>query len=116
MTVTTSQLISKAIAMSLKEKQAIPSKVNHSLYKPSKLPLNKLKAPDYDSGEMVQAPYFFNEDGLLCISLEENVFVGDYYGEFGTGDPYISDSIEEWAKQNGGYWEWINPGSIMFIK
>lgn len=116
MTATTFQLTSKAIAMSLKERQVIPAKINHSSYDPHKLPLEKLQALDYDSSEMVQAPYFFDEDGFLCLSLEENVYVGDYYDEFGSGGPYISDSVEKWAKEQGGYWEWINPGSIMFIK
>ena len=100
--------------MSLKEKQAIPATINHSSYNPHTLPLNNLQALDFDTLEKVQAPYFFDEDGFLCLSLEENIFVGDYYDA--SGGPYISDIVEDWAKEQGGYWEWINPGSIMFVK
>jgi hypothetical protein len=100
--------------MSLKERQVIPATINHSSYDPHKLPIEKLQASDYDSMKLVQAPYFFDEDGFLCLSLEENIYVGDYYDA--SGGPYISDSVEKWAKEQGGYWEWVHPGAIMFVK
>ena len=102
--------------MSLKERQALPETVSHTMYTPSKLPLKTLKALDVHTGDEVQAPYFFDEDGALCVSLEESEFVGDYYGEFNDDSPYIIHNIEKWAQDQGGYWEWVHPGAIMFVK
>lgn len=100
----------------LQENQKLPTDVKHGQYDPKKLPLESLKGYDLNSGEKVQAPYFFDDEGFLCINLETDVIVGDYYGEFSGDCQNIIEDVENWAKENGGYWEWINPGAIMFVK
>jgi len=51
-----------------------------------------------------------NEDALF-ISAEDGKGFADYYR-----DMYINEQLETIAKQHGGYWEWQNPGAIVFCK
>ncbi len=89
------------------------------MYDVNKLPLDKLVVSDLNEKKdgLVDkpAPYFIR-DGYLYLSCESELLVADYYGEFTGGYPYIVPAIEKWAEDNGGYWEWVNPGCIMFCK
>lgn len=55
-------------------------------------------------------------DGVLLISGEDGNGFVDYYGEFRGGYPYINPALEQWAKDNGGMWEWMHPGAIGFFQ
>lgn len=56
---------------------------------------------------------FIERDGkLLCADID----AVDYYGEFRGNLPWIAPELEEWAKKQGGYWEWENPEAICFTK
>jgi hypothetical protein len=57
-------------------------------------------------------PTAFVRDGLLIVSAEEGDGAADYYGEFHDGDPWIDPELEKFAKKNGCFWEWENPGAI----
>lgn len=86
------------------------------MYDVKKLPLDKLVASDLDDDlNMVDVPvpYFIDEDNYLCVDCESEIFVADYYCEFGLE---FNPKVEKWAEDNGGYWEWKNPGCIMFVK
>jgi hypothetical protein len=80
-----------------------------------KLPMDW--AFDKDLNE-VEKPFhsFITDDGALAISAENGTFAIDYYGEFRDGCPYIAPKLETWAENQGGYWEWMNPGAIQFCK
>lgn len=86
------------------------------MYDVNKLPLDKLVGMNMDLkagvDDLKPAPYFIR-DGILYVSCESEVFVADYYNEFGLE---FHPKIKEWAEDNGGYWEWVNPGCIMFCK
>ena len=76
---------------------------------------------DYKDGELVEVhkrPHaFISEDTLgptLLISGEHGDDLIDYYGDFRGGVPYIHPVVEQWATDNGGYWEWVHPGAISF--
>lgn len=100
--------------------QNIPATVDHNMYNPSKLPLDTLMVTDldenFDSIE-VEAPYFFDKKGVLCVSMETNIYAGDYYGEFTGGeDPHIHEKLVAWAKKQKLTWEWDTPGMICLVK
>lgn len=79
-----------------------------------------MKAPNVqipvlgDDLEMTtRACKFIERDGkLLCADID----AVDYYGEFRGGYPWIAPELEEWAKSQGGYWEWENCEAICFTK
>lgn len=52
---------------------------------------------------------------ILYVSAEDGNYFADYYGEFRGGYPWIDPRLEAFAKRNGGYWEWENPGAIVLI-
>ena len=59
-------------------------------------------------------PYVFERDGQLFVSSEEGDEFSDYYGEY--YEPmYIDRRLEAIAEKNGGYWDWENAGSIVFV-
>ena len=59
-------------------------------------------------------PYVFERDGQLFVSSEEGDEFSDYYGEY--YEPmYIDERLETIAEKNGGYWEWEDAGSIVFV-
>lgn len=64
--------------------------------------------------EMTTRPceFIVRDDKLLCA--DPNAV--DYYGEFRGGYPWIAPELEEWARKQGGYWEWENPEAICFAK
>lgn len=86
--------------------------------------INNLRIGDIDSliiedGKPVfqnhVAPTVFERDGLVFISAEDGKGFADYYGEYqATEAPYIHPELEAIAKNHGGYWEWENPGCIVF--
>jgi hypothetical protein len=61
-------------------------------------------------------PHAFERDGALFISAENGDNAADYYGEYRGGYPWINEALEAWAKKRGGYFEWENPGTIVFCK
>lgn len=50
------------------------------------------------------------------VNMEIDIIVGDYCVEFNDECQYIIEDVENCAKENGGYWEWIDSGSIVFVK
>jgi hypothetical protein len=66
--------------------------------------------------EVYEPPYSFIRDGCLYISGENGDNACDYYGEFRGGYCYINPVLEEFATKNGGFFEWENPGCIVFCK
>jgi hypothetical protein len=50
----------------------------------------------------------------LAISGEYGDCLMDYYGEFNNGQAWIQSDLLEWAKAQGGFFEWLNPGAIVF--
>jgi hypothetical protein len=59
-------------------------------------------------------PYVFERQGQLFVSSEEGDEFSDYYGEY--YEPmYIDERLETIAEKNGGYWDWENAGSIVFV-
>lgn len=61
-------------------------------------------------------PHAFISDGELLISGEYGDGAMDYYGEYRGGEPYIHPELIEWAEKNDGYWEWVHPGAISFVR
>jgi len=61
-----------------------------------------------------QVFYGYNEEGNILLSAEDGPAIADYWGECNNGIPYIAPELEAWAKENNGYWEWENAGSIVF--
>tara|TARA_R110002074_G_scaffold72018_1_gene166070 strand:+ start:1475 stop:1720 length:246 start_codon:yes stop_codon:yes gene_type:complete len=55
-----------------------------------------------------------SETGECLVSAEEGDGAADYYGEFRGGYPYVNEKLEAKAKKLGGFWEWENPGVIVF--
>ena len=56
---------------------------------------------------------FLERDGKLYCSDIDAV---DYYGDYRGGCSWIAPELEEWAKSEGGYWEWENPEQICFTR
>jgi hypothetical protein len=59
---------------------------------------------------------FISKDGDLLISGEHGDDLIDYYGDYRDGTPYIHAELVEWAAKHGGYWEWVHPGAICFVR
>jgi hypothetical protein len=59
---------------------------------------------------------FISEHGELLISGEHGDDLIDYYGDCRGGGPYIHPELIEWAVQHDGYWEWVHPGAICFVR
>lgn len=72
------------------------------------------EAPDFP--EVDVSPPTFIKDGVLKVSSEEPVSYCwlDYYGEYRGGCPWIHPTLEDFAKKQGGIWEWDHPGCISF--
>lgn len=82
-----------------------------------KLPvLPNMKFIGNDLVEVLEKPYSFIRDDKLFISGENGDNACDYYGEFRGGYAYINPILEEFAKKNGGFFEWENPACIVFCK
>mgnify|MGYP003127821623 CR=1 FL=1 len=70
-----------------------------------------------DFDDVTKRPHaFISEEGDLLISGEHGDDLIDYYGDYRGGVPYIHAELEEWASANGGYWEWVHPGAICFVR
>jgi hypothetical protein len=79
-----------------------------------KAPTVNIAVLDEKSLEMTTRPCkFIVRDNKLMTADEDAV---DYYGEFRGNIPYIAPELVEWAKKQGGYWEWENPEAICFTK
>ena len=59
---------------------------------------------------------FISEDGDLLVSGEYGDGAIDYYGEYRGDGPYIHPELIEWAVKHDGYWEWVHPGAISFVR
>ena len=81
--------------------------------------LPSLTAIGFDSDnniiEKQVKPYAFERDGCLFISAENGDNAADYYGEHRGGYCWINEALEAWAEKRGGYFEWENPGTIVFM-
>ena len=57
-------------------------------------------------------------DGEYGLSIERDTYVDalDYYGEYTGGYPWINPVLVKLAKDNGCYWEWVNPGAIVLAE
>ena len=64
----------------------------------------------------VEVPTFVDVDGILHVSMGTEVVVGDYYGEFTGGYPFIIEPLELWAENQGLIWEWVHPGAIALFE
>jgi hypothetical protein len=53
-----------------------------------------------------------NEDGMIVVSAESDLYLADYYGEFRGGYPWIHPNLEAFAKSKNMFWDWVNPGQI----
>lgn len=70
-----------------------------------------------DFEDVTKRPHaFISEEGDLIISGEHGDDLIDYYGDYRDGTPYIHAELVEWAAKHGGYWEWIHPGAICFVR
>jgi hypothetical protein len=80
--------------------------------------LIKLEAslPALNTHDGLKKPESFIRNGQLTISAEAGDGFADYYGEYQGGMQYIDPKLEKWAAKKGGYWEWENPGTIVFYK
>lgn len=72
-------------------------------------------APDFPDIE-VSPPTFMRDDGVLRVSGEQEVSSCwlDYYGQFRGDCAWIHPTLEAFAKEHGGFWEWDSPASISF--
>lgn len=64
--------------------------------------------------DVLVKPHAFERDGILHISGEHGDNACDYYGEHRGESLWINPALEQWAKDNGGYFEWQNAGCIVF--
>lgn len=58
---------------------------------------------------------FIDDEGRFNLSGEHEVsqmYICDYYGEFRGNRPWINPVLEQWAEQNGYFWDWMNPAGI----
>lgn len=67
----------------------------------------------YDLVEV--SPTVLVRDGQLYVSAEDGPNFADYYGEYRGGYPWIAPELDAWAARKHGYWEWDNPGAIVFV-
>ncbi len=62
---------------------------------------------------------FMHERGRLTLSAEETTngeaYLPDYYAETDDG-PFIPAAMRELATKANGYWEWVNPGELVFVR
>lgn len=65
--------------------------------------------------EMQVSPTVIEREGDVIISGEDGLYFVDYYGEL-TGEMFIHPDLEAVAEKHGGYWEWENPGCIIFAQ
>ncbi len=72
--------------------------------------------------KVVAPPAFVGEDSRgrkqVMLSAEESnsYLFADYYGDYRGGCPWIHPALEAWAKAQGFYWEWVNPGVVALAK
>lgn len=70
-----------------------------------------------DFEDVLKRPYaFISKDGDLLIGGEHGDDLIDYYGDYRGGTPYIHPELVKWATKHGGYWEWMHPGAICFVR
>ena len=59
-------------------------------------------------------PTVFERDGELFVSSEEGDEFSDYYGEY-YEPQYVDERLEAIASKYGGYWDWENSGTLIFV-
>ena len=79
------------------------------------LPKAKVYNPETDAIDSADF-HTFDHEGGLAISAEHGDDSADYYGEYRGGYPWINPALVNWADNQGGHWEWLNPGAIAFYK
>lgn len=70
--------------------------------------------PSYE--EITVHPEVWIRDGMVFVSAEDGRDWADYYGDYRGGYSYINPQLEALAKKHSGYWEWQNPGCIVFCE
>lgn len=60
-----------------------------------------------------EAPLFIRDNQIICCGGHNgsSLFM-DYYGEYRGGISFVSEKLEQWARENFGesaFWEWENP-------
>lgn len=61
---------------------------------------------------------YLHEPDRLTLSAEESHngrYPADYYAETDEGS-YIADDARALAAKADGYWEWVNPGELLFVR
>ena len=74
-----------------------------------KAELSKLQSEVTD-----RPPTVFERDGELFVSSEEGDEFSDYYGEY-YEPQYVDERLEAIASKYGGYWDWENSGTLIFV-
>lgn len=72
--------------------------------------------PVIDWVEASKPTFFIDIRGNFCISGEDGLCLIDYYGEVNNGYPFIHPELVEYAAAAGGYFDWANPGAVMFVE
>src|ERR1044072_5680355 len=57
----------------------------------------------------------YADGGRVYVSAENGDDAADYEGEFRGGYPWINPKLEAIAMMRGGYWDWNNPGEIVYV-
>jgi hypothetical protein len=72
-----------------------------------------------DEKTVIEAPIYEKDGHIYCNGEHENSsYFCDYWGEFRGNISYVSEQLENWAKENFGdsaYWEWENPGLLVLV-
>ena len=107
------------------EEQYLNSRAYKSAIAKLKKELAKIQFKDYEFNKetreletvnkTIPASSIIERDGRIFLSGEDGLGLVDYYGEYRDGYPYINPDIEKAATKAGGYWEWENPGAIVFV-
>lgn len=76
--------------------------------------LAKVKALRAEFDGKKVAPTTWERNGRIFVSAEDGGHFADYYGEFRGGYSWIHPSLERLAQEADGFWEWENPGCLVF--
>ncbi len=86
-----------------------------------KMRLDAIRNPAWDRKlralvDDAAAPTVLVQDGTLILSAEDGHGFADFYGEFSGGYPTIDPRIQQVAADEGCFWEWRDPGSLVLAE